>query len=83
MAVAGSISDEPACADCMATCQAGRDPFQEQSEQPICDTKPVDLPPDGGYGWVCVACCFLINAHTWGVNSVKIPSFRELHPTFH
>ena len=28
-----------------------------------------DLPPDGGYGWVCVACCFLINAHTWGINS--------------
>lgn len=28
-----------------------------------------DVPPDGGYGWVCVACCFLINAHTWGLNS--------------
>ncbi|KAL8824660.1 MAG: hypothetical protein Q9191_004907 [Dirinaria sp. TL-2023a] len=26
-------------------------------------------PPDGGYGWVCVICCFLINAHTWGINS--------------
>ena len=25
--------------------------------------------PNGGYGWVCVACCFLINAHTWGINS--------------
>jgi hypothetical protein len=24
---------------------------------------------DGGYGWVCVASCFLINAHTWGLNS--------------
>jgi hypothetical protein len=30
-----------------------------------------DVPPDGGYGWVCTACCFLINAHTWGVNSVS------------
>lgn len=29
-----------------------------------------DEPPDGGYGWVCVACVFLINAHTWGLNSV-------------
>ncbi|KIW82666.1 hypothetical protein Z517_05693 [Fonsecaea pedrosoi CBS 271.37] len=25
--------------------------------------------PDGGYGWVCVACNFFINAHTWGINS--------------
>lgn len=30
-----------------------------------------DVPPDGGYGWVCTACVFLINAHTWGVNSVS------------
>ena len=29
------------------------------------------LPPDGGYGWVCVACCFTINAFTWGVLSVS------------
>lgn len=33
--------------------------------------KKPDVPPDGGYGWVCVACVFLINAHTWGVNSVS------------
>ncbi len=30
----------------------------------------VDVPPDGGYGWVCVVCVALINGHTWGVNSV-------------
>jgi hypothetical protein len=30
-----------------------------------------DSPPDGGYGWVCVACCFTINAFTWGVLSVS------------
>lgn len=30
-----------------------------------------DIPPDGGYGWVCAASLFLINAHTWGVNSVS------------
>ncbi|KAF2661419.1 MFS general substrate transporter [Lophiostoma macrostomum CBS 122681] len=28
-----------------------------------------DVPPDGGYGWVCVACVSTINAHTWGLNS--------------
>jgi hypothetical protein len=32
-----------------------------------------DVPPDGGYGWVCVASVFWINAHTWGINSVSIP----------
>ncbi|KZF22234.1 MFS general substrate transporter, partial [Xylona heveae TC161] len=26
-------------------------------------------PPNGGYGWVCVACVAFINAHTWGINS--------------
>jgi hypothetical protein len=31
----------------------------------------VDIPPNGGYGWVCVAACFFINAHTWGMNSVS------------
>ncbi|KAA8644611.1 uncharacterized protein ATNIH1004_008817 [Aspergillus tanneri] len=30
-----------------------------------------DALPDGGYGWVCVACVFWINAHTWGINSVS------------
>ncbi|CAI7624148.1 unnamed protein product [Penicillium glandicola] len=29
----------------------------------------LDVAPDGGYGWVCVACVFWINAHTWGINS--------------
>ncbi|KAI9820476.1 MAG: hypothetical protein M1826_000913 [Phylliscum demangeonii] len=30
---------------------------------------PTEEPPDGGYGWVCVVAVFLINAHTWGLNS--------------
>lgn len=33
------------------------------------ENEAVDSPPNGGYGWVCVACCFAINAHTWGINS--------------
>ena len=32
-----------------------------------------DVPPDGGYGWICTGCVFVINAHTWGVNSVGLP----------
>jgi len=28
-------------------------------------------PPDGGYGWVCVAACFTINCFTWGTVSVS------------
>lgn len=30
-----------------------------------------DVPPDGGYGWVCSVSLLFINAHTWGVNSVR------------
>lgn len=33
----------------------------------------VDEPPNGGYGWVIVASCFLVNGHTWGVNAVRSP----------
>ena len=38
-------------------------------QPPIEKKEEIEEPPDGGYGWVCVACCFLINAHTWGINS--------------
>ncbi len=40
------------------------------ADQPQVEEKQEDdEPPDGGYGWVCVACTFFINAHTWGINS--------------
>ncbi|KAJ5190789.1 uncharacterized protein N7498_009774 [Penicillium cinerascens] len=46
---------------------------QSQSQAPAeldpDDKYKRDVPPDGGYGWVCVACVFWINAHTWGINS--------------
>jgi hypothetical protein len=29
------------------------------------------IPPNGGYGWVVTFAVFLINANTWGVNSVS------------
>ncbi|OAG12975.1 MFS general substrate transporter [Paraphaeosphaeria sporulosa] len=35
----------------------------------LSDEKMEDVPPNGGYGWVCVACVAIINAHTWGLNS--------------
>lgn len=44
---------------------------------PVNDTSPTHadeemyVPPNGGYGWVCVVCVFLINAHTWGLNFVS------------
>lgn len=28
-------------------------------------------PIDGGYGWVCVAACFIINCFTWGIVAVS------------
>lgn len=40
----------------------------------LANTVPGDVPPNGGYGWVCVACAFWINAHTWGINSVRLHS---------
>lgn len=33
-----------------------------------------DVIPEGGYGWVCVASVFWLNAHTWGINSVSLLS---------
>ena len=33
--------------------------------------QPLSTEPDGGYGWVCVACMLLIIANTWGVNGVS------------
>jgi hypothetical protein len=32
----------------------------------------VERDPVSNYGWLCVVCVFLINGHTWGLNSVGI-----------
>ena len=61
-AEAGKESSSPRDSD---TTNAGL-----SADQPHIEEKDVaDSPPDGGYGWVCVACTFFINAHTWGINS--------------
>ncbi|KAI5209056.1 MFS general substrate transporter [Aureobasidium subglaciale] len=42
------------------------------SEQQPTDVVPATEPPpapNGGYGWVNVACVCIINGHTWGLNS--------------
>lgn len=43
-----------------------------QEPQHVADIE--DVPPNGGYGWVCAACVFFINANTWGINSVSTAS---------
>ena len=30
---------------------------------------------DHWYGWVCTASIFLINAHTWGINAVRLTTW--------
>ena len=45
--------------------------FESPKQRSMESAKPIDVPPDGGYGWVCVASVFIINFHTWGLNSVS------------
>jgi hypothetical protein len=50
---------------------------QEQAKEPQAQFPVVEV--DGGYGWVCVGACFLVNFHTWGLNSVRFiqnPNFE-------
>ncbi|KAH8807129.1 MFS transporter, MCP family, solute carrier family 16, member 7 [Xylogone sp. PMI_703] len=46
-----------------------RQPNQQSSEQSENVEHPNTDLPDGGYGWMCVACNFFIYAHSWGVCS--------------
>ncbi|GME52123.1 Major facilitator superfamily [Neofusicoccum parvum] len=41
--------------------------IEEPSDDEI--MQDASVAPDGGYGWVCVFCVFLVNACTWGVVS--------------
>ncbi|PLB53697.1 MFS general substrate transporter, partial [Aspergillus steynii IBT 23096] len=42
-----------------------------KSDLSVHPPEPISPPEfrEGGYGWVCVACTFLMNAHTWGINA--------------
>lgn len=48
---------------------------QPQDNEGPCEPDPTpngsDISIEVGYGWVCVAGTFLLNAHTWGINSVR------------
>jgi len=52
---------------------ASRDPELAGGLQ---NDKVAEKPVDGGYGWVCVGAVFLVNFHTWGLNSVEYPKNR-------
>lgn len=45
---------------------------QQESENGSPGTASDDVVPDGGYGYVCLACVFCINSFTWGVVAVSI-----------
>lgn len=60
-------SNEPPIPPALSPTSSTENATTDIEHQP--DSKPVDVPPDGGYGWVCVACNFWINACTWGINS--------------
>lgn len=57
----------------------------EQSGGPIPEANAFeDIPPNGGYGWVCTFCSFLITVHTWGINAAwgVILAYFLTHSTF-
>ncbi|CEJ85360.1 hypothetical protein VHEMI03746 [[Torrubiella] hemipterigena] len=60
---------QPAIADSLPKTDPEK-AIEDASSEPT-DASPTapPPPPNGGYGWVCVACCAVINGHTWGLNS--------------
>jgi hypothetical protein len=58
--IAPRTPDRPATINC------------ELDAAPADDITREDVPPDGGYGWICVAACFTTNCFTWGAVSVSL-----------
>ena len=46
------------------------------------DPSPHLSPPEGGYGWVCVACVCMVNTCTWGLISVRLPNLSTSSTSF-
>lgn len=36
-------------------------PRTAKGQEQVSSEKKEDVPPNGGYGWVCIACCAIIN----------------------
>jgi hypothetical protein len=65
--------------DKLATSREGRKEIDDNEPEDAVGQE--ELVPNGGYGWVCVVCMFWMNAHTWGINSVRL-YFSGLHIAF-
>lgn len=48
-----------------------RSPLNELAVDDFPAHTDTEHPPDGGYGWICLAACFNINCFTWGVVAVR------------
>lgn len=47
--------------------------YTNDLEAPLTSAEVEDVPPNGGYAWVCCGAVFFINIFTWGPTSVSVP----------
>lgn len=48
------------------------DAYTNDLEAPLTSAEVEDVPPNGGYAWVCCGAVFFINIFTWGPTSVSV-----------